>query len=314
MTKQSISMEKGLISVIAGNYNTPVNYIKEAIDSVLAQTYQNFEFIIVDDCSTDGSLEVIKGYDDPRIRVLGTDQNSGLATALNKALDVCRGEYIARMDLDDVCYPERFEEQLAFMRDHPDVILCGSYIRLIDANGDSSKDDWKVGFYDDPELYRIYLLFSNYPLIVHPSWMMNHGLLNQYGIRYKEQYKYSQDYAMLVDCAEHGRCAVLPRVLVKRRIHGDSASSTHNKDQISCVYQIIQEQLDRLHLVMPEEIKPLHHRYLQVMKPYDKRLKKWLKELIKANGKYRVYDQKKLKSKIRRRWLKICFTHFFKKA
>lgn len=314
MTENSNQYEEGLISVISGNYNTPVKYIKEAIDSVLNQTYTNFEFIIVDDCSTDDSLETIKSYNDPRIKVLSTEKNSGLATALNIALDVCRGEYIARMDLDDVCFPERFEKQIAFMRENPDVILSGTFIRFIDENGDSPRGIWEMGFYDDPELCRVYLLFSNYPMIVHPTWIFNHRLLTENGLRYKEQYKYAQDYAMLVSCAGCARCCIQQEVLLNYRIHGDAASAAHKKEQIECDYKIIQEQLDELHLVFPEELKPLHHRYLQVLKPYDKRLKKWLKEILKANKKYHVYNQKKLKRKIWRRWMKICYYHFIKRT
>lgn len=304
MTQAQHPFEKGLISVIAGNYNTPVRFIKKAIDSVLKQTYQNFEFIIVDDCSTDDSLETIKSYDDPRIKIMSTDKNSGLATALNKAFEVCRGEYIARMDLDDICFPDRFEKQIAFMRANPDVILCGTQIRYIDDTGHSPRGDRTTGFKVDRDEYRIYLLFANNPMIIHPTWMFNSKLLFRYGIRYKEQYKYSQDYAMLVSCAKHGRCAVLPDVLLKYRVHDASASGMHKQKQRKYDYQIIQEQLNDLHLIIPEDLLPLHHRYLQSAKLYDKRMKHWLDNIIKANEKYHVYDQDKLKSIIRKRWIK----------
>ena len=314
MAEQQIT--KGLISVIAGNYNTPVKFIKEAIDSVLNQTYRNIEFIIVDDCSTDNSLEAIKAYDDPRIKVFSTEKNSGLAAALNIALDVCHGEFVARMDLDDVCLPERFERQFAFMRRHQDVILCGTQIRYINDEGESPWGDRTTGFVDDPELYRIYLLFANNPMIIHPTWMFNRKLILKYGVRYKEKYKYSQDYAMLVSCAEHGRCAVIPDVLFKYRIHDKSASSTKKRMQNHYDYQIIQEQLDELHLVLPEELKELHHRYLQKVMPYGKNMKNWLEEIIKANEKYKVFNQKKLKKKIHERWyknkLRNVYNHFVK--
>lgn len=313
MTDTKHEIKEGLISVIVGNYNTPEKYLRESIDSILQQTYSDFELIIVDDCSTDNSLEVIRSYTDPRIKVLCNEENRGLAYSLNRALDICQGEYVARMDCDDVCFPQRFERQIAYMRDNPDVILCGTHIRFIDENGDSPRGDWKIGFIDDPETYRIHLLFSNYPMIVHPSWMFNRRLLLEHNVRYKEQYKYSQDFAMLVSCAASGRCAIMPDVLLKYRNHGVSASGKHKKEQIEFDYEIIQEQLDELHLVMPDEIKPLHHRYLQQMKPYDKRLKKWLDEIIKANEKYGVFNQAKLKKKINRRWWKICYHHFLKR-
>ena len=107
-----------------------MRYLKESIDSILEQTYSDFELIIVDDCSTDNSLEVIRSYTDPRIKVLCNEKNLGLAASLNKALDICRGEFVARMDTDDTCFPQRFEKQIAYMQENPDVILCGTHIRL----------------------------------------------------------------------------------------------------------------------------------------------------------------------------------------
>ena len=104
-------IQPGLVSVIMGNYNTPVSYLRESIDSILAQTYTDFELIIVDDASTDDSPAVLESYDDPRIRILYNEENLGLAKSLNRALDICRGEFVARMDSDDICLPERFEKQ-----------------------------------------------------------------------------------------------------------------------------------------------------------------------------------------------------------
>lgn len=318
MKENQQKFKKGLISVIAGNYNTPPKFVKKAIRSVLEQTYQNFEFIIVDDCSTDDSLETIKAFDDPRIKILSTEKNSGLATALNKALEVCQGEYIARMDLDDVCVPERFEKQIAFMRDNPDVILCGTQIMYIDENGDSPLGVRTTKFNVDPEEYRIYLLFANNPMIIHPTWMFNRRLLTNYNIRYKEQYKYSQDYAMLVSCADHARCAVIPDVLLHYRVHKKAASAMKKKAQRKYDYEIIQEQLDRLHLVLPEELKELHHRYLQKVKLYDTKMWKWLEDIIKANKKYQIYNQDKLQRIIYTRWfknqVKLGFQRLFNKG
>lgn len=306
MANNDCSLEKGLISVIMGNYNTPVNYLREAIDSVLAQTYSNFEFIIVDDCSTDDSCAAIESYTDPRIRLIRNEKNLGLAASMNRALELCRGEYVARMDSDDVCFPQRFEKQMAYMEQNPDVILCGSYVRFIDENGDSPRGEWRVKFTHDPDVYRIHLLFSNHPLIVHPSWMMNNRLLQEHHIRYHEPYKYAQDYSMLVRCSHYGKCDICPEVLLKYRTHGNQVSSQHKAEQIKYDYQIIQDQLDELHLVLPEEIRDLHLRYLQVKKPYDKRLRRWLCQIIKANRKYGVYNQTKLCLIIMRRWGRIC--------
>ena len=124
-----MSAKKLLISVIMPNYNTSVEYLSLAVDSILSQTYENFEFIIIDDCSTDESVDYLASITDPRVRVIRNDVNRGITASLNVALDNARGDYIARMDSDDVSLPERFEKQIAFMEANPDVIVCGTWIQ-----------------------------------------------------------------------------------------------------------------------------------------------------------------------------------------
>ena len=308
------NIEKGLISVIMGNYNTKPEHLREAIDSVLAQTYTNFELIIVDDCSTDDSPNVLKEYTDPRIQLLFNAENRGLAYCLNKALDCCHGEYIARMDTDDVCYPERFEKQLAFMRANPDVILAGSFVRFIEGDGDIPTREWKMDIVDDPEVYRIHLLFSNYPMIVHPTWMMDRRTLLKNKIRYTEKYKYSQDYAMLVACAACGKCVIMPEFLLKRRRHEGMVSAQHKAQQVAYDYEIIQEQLDKLHLVLPEEIKTIHHRFLGMRRPMSFRMLRWLFTIYRANRKYHVYHQGKLIRVTLARWTRTVGYTLLKKV
>ena len=106
-----------LVSVIMPNYNG-AKYIKESIDSVLAQTYQNWELIIVDDCSTDNSLEVIAEYQDERIKVYKNEQNSGAAVSRNRALQEAKGKWIAFLDSDDLWLPEKLEKQIKFMQEN----------------------------------------------------------------------------------------------------------------------------------------------------------------------------------------------------
>ena len=307
-------LEKGLISVIMGNYNTEPKYLREAIDSVLAQTYENFELIIVDDCSTDDSPNVLKEYTDPRIKVLHNEQNRGLPYCLNRALEICRGEYVARMDTDDVCYPERFERQLAFMRKYPDVMLAGSYVRFLVDDSETPACDWKMEIVNDPEAYRIYLLFSNFPMIVHPTWMMNHKMLLENGVRYNEKYKYSQDYAMLVSCANCGKCWIMKDFLLKRRRHAGMVSAQHKAQQEAYDYEIIQEQLDKLHLVLPEELKTMHHRFLANRKPMSFKMLRWLFTIFRANRKYHVYNQRKLVTITLARWVRTVGYSLLKKV
>lgn len=128
---------KPLVSIIMGAYNAELT-IKNAIDSVLTQTYINWEFIICDDCSTDNTLGILKKYHekDPRIIVIRNETNKRLAASLNNCLSHAKGKYIARMDADDECLPTRFEEQVKFLETHSEIDLVGSNRIIFDDNGD----------------------------------------------------------------------------------------------------------------------------------------------------------------------------------
>ena len=120
-------MEEKLISVILPAYNAET-YLKEAIDSILVQTYKNFELIVLNDGSTDRTEEIILSYDDARIRYVKNDTNLKLIKTLNKGIELAKGDYIARMDADDISLPTRFEEEIKYMEMHPDIDVCSSRV------------------------------------------------------------------------------------------------------------------------------------------------------------------------------------------
>ena len=157
-------MENELISVVMPNYNTSLPFLEEAVNSILAQTYSNFEFIIVDDCSTDESYGFLQSLTDPRIRLIRNDENMGVTASLNKGFRLAKGTYIARMDSDDISFPTRFERQLAFMTENPDVIVCGTFAEEIgDRNGKRCR---KI---PNMEEYQCGVLFGNVFGLIHPT-------------------------------------------------------------------------------------------------------------------------------------------------
>jgi len=125
---------KILLSVVMSVYNGEL-YLREAIDSVLNQTFNDFEFIIINDGSTDKSIDIINSYTDRRIVIIN-QKNTGLSKALNNGIAIAKGEYIARMDADDICMPNRFEKQIGFLDSHPEYVIVGSNAMLIDMNGE----------------------------------------------------------------------------------------------------------------------------------------------------------------------------------
>ena len=305
--KSEIKLKKDLISVVMCNYNTPVKYLKESIDSVLNQTYSNFEFIIIDDGSTDDSLEFIKSYNDDRIKLFVNSENIGLAKSLNKGFEMARGEYIARMDSDDICYLERFEKQIDYMKNHPDTIVCGTWAKIIDENNTMRIEDWARMSIDDMESYRINLLLYNYPAIVHTSAFFNHHLILKYNIKYNEEYKFSQDYELWTRCSKICKCYILQNTLVLYRVHSTSISQSKRSLQKEYAFRIIQNQLDYLHLTLPKDIREEHIQLPRAIVSYDKRIKKWIKEIINANAKYKIYNQKKLKKLLWYYWSIACY-------
>jgi len=203
---------KPKISVIMSVYNGE-GYLREAVESILNQTFTDFEFIIVNDGSTDGSLEIIQSYKDERIKVINNGENIGLTKSLNKALKQARGEYIARQDADDISLSNRFEEQIKYFEEHPEVSLLGTSIYSID------KDGKIVG-------KRIALAnpvkqLSKGNQFSHGSVMVKKGVVDQLG-GYNELIKYSQDYELWLRIAKHYEVRNLTQVLCEMRFHGEN--------------------------------------------------------------------------------------------
>ena len=145
-------------------------------------------------------------------------------------------------------------------------------------------------------------------MIVHPSVMINNTLLSKYKLKYDENYRYSQDYELWTRCCRYANCYILPYKLIKFRIHSKSISALEHYAQDECACRVINSQLKFLDLKLNDDIKKYHFRYLTRIKPYDTKIKNWIKEIIKANKKHRIYDHKLLKQILWYRWSEICYS------
>jgi glycosyltransferase involved in cell wall biosynthesis len=215
-------------------------YVAGAVESILGQTLGDFEFLILDDGSTDGSLAVLRRYAeaDPRIR-LTSRPNKGLAPTLNELVDQARGEFLARMDADDVALPERFARQVAYLRAHPDCVLVGCRVRLIDPDGDPLCD-W-CNRQDHEALDAVFLRGEMSTEISHPAIMMRRADVLAVG-KYRE-FPVIEDVDLFLRLAERGRIANLPEVLLHYRIHAENISKAASyHDAIDWVYvQIVRD-------------------------------------------------------------------------
>ena len=221
------------VSVILSVCNGEL-HLKEAIDSILHQTYADFEFIIIDDGSTDATLEIIKSYNDARIKCVSNEKNIGLTKSLNRGVKEASGEYIARQDADDISLPQRLELQLHFLETHLQVALLGTGIYVVDAAG---KEIEKRIMQPNPQAS---LQRGN--RIVHGSAMFRRGVVEEVG-DYNEELKYAQDYELWLRMAKkHGvRNLALP--LYKLRIHKGSILSQNAVEQQMCA--ILAQKLAR---------------------------------------------------------------------
>ena len=153
------------LSVVMPVYNAE-KYLSEAIESILQQSFEDFEFLIINDGSTDRSKDIVLQYDDPRIIYVENDSNMGLIATLNRGIKLARGLFLARMDADDISVKDRFAKQIAFLKNNPNYGLCGSTVRIIDGKGQRKK---RVMLPITDTEIRTYSYFSS-PLI-HPTVM-----------------------------------------------------------------------------------------------------------------------------------------------
>lgn len=300
------------VSFLMSNYKTPPAFLRRALDSMLAQTMPDFEAVIINDGVKDESYGVLLEYaaKDGRIRIIENERNLGLAASLNRGIDACRGEYIARMDTDDICLPERLALQTEYMDAHPDIMFAGAWADAFDRDENTVTKEWHPVMCNQKE-YRIRLLFSNEPLLVHPSVIFRKEFLQKNNLRYSEDalYRYSEDYEMWTRCADCGKPGILEKIVLKYRMSGDSNQITvlHAKEMEVCVKNVYVNLLNRLSVELTPECYPLHMRLFTGRKPYDIRYKQWMDLLLKQNKKYKVYDQKIMKRLFHERWYNIVY-------
>ncbi|MFB5944271.1 glycosyltransferase [Albibacterium profundi] len=208
------------LSVIMPVYNAE-QYVEKAIESVLQQSFPNFEFIIINDGSKDNSLSIINSFSDSRIIVID-QENLGLAKTLNIGLKTAKGRYVARMDADDICYPMRFQKQLDFLNKNPDVKLLGSTVERIDKDGNTITYD--IPYTQHDVLKKIIFKYGN--PFKHPTIVMDRVLAIKLGGYNELINKYFEDYFLWSQFCRHSKVAILPEALLRYRITPGSIMSS----------------------------------------------------------------------------------------
>lgn len=274
------------ITVLMSVYNG-ATHLREAINSVLTQTISNFEFLIIDDGSSDNSLEIIEGYDDSRIRVIKNRDNIGLTRSLNKGLKLARGEYIARIDCDDICLPSRLERQLEFMSQNPEIGVCGSWVIVMKESGEYLRK-----FPVSHDEIQCFMLFKT-PL-AHPSGMIRKQVLTRNQLKYDPYFKYGQDMDLWDKCAMVCQMHNIDEPLIKYREHANQVGKKHRGEQKFFSNSVRKNILKRSGLLKSSQVEEAHQ-YLCISSKINResldRLQFWLSQLKSSNDKQKFYPE-----------------------
>lgn len=223
-----------LLSICMPFYNAS-RYLKESIQSVLDQTFDSFELLLINDGSTDDSLQVVGTFADPRIRVVTCPHD--FIQSLNTGLEVARGKYIARMDADDIMLPQRLQIQYDFMESHPDIAVCGTGMEYFGREKGEYIPQWLT-----PEEIPSSLVLSC-PL-AHPTMMIRRSVLTLHNIRYNPDYIYVEDFKLCADIVKHGKLANIPRVLLRYRVSDSQICNRYAVQQAGLSRIIRKEMVD----------------------------------------------------------------------
>jgi len=209
------------ISVIMSVYNSE-KYLREAVLSVLGQTYKDFEFIIINDGSTDNSLKTLKEFEDQDSRIkLISRENKGLVDSLNEGIKMAQGEYIARMDADDISVPERLEKQLKWAAEN-DLAVCGTWAEEIDSIGNEVKD---LNY--PPVVGRVRFFTLLHCPFIHPSVIFRKDIFEKVG-GYRGKFKHIEDYELWTRIVFKYKTGNIPEILLKYRIHNEQITKKNN--------------------------------------------------------------------------------------
>ena len=291
------------ISIVMPVYNSK-EYLKEAINSILDQTYTDWEFLIINEFgSDDGSKEIIEEYAkvDKRIKLIQNKERLGIAASMNVGIDAASGKYIARMDADDISLPERFKKQVEFMEKNSDIGMCGVKVEIFGSN----PFEWTLE--TDKNKLATNILF--YSPSVHPTIMIRKEILDKYNLRYNKNYKASEDYELFANICSVTSVANIDEVLFRYRIMKNNATFKNNDIGIVLYSKVMDKQFKKMGLEFTEkEIQLLSPHYS--MKQTEGRdvlvklvdLDLLLKKILVANEKCKIYDRKYLSNTLHKRF------------
>lgn len=279
--------EQPLVSVLMPVFNGE-KYIREAIDSILNQTFADFELVIVNDGSTDQSASIVESYSDPRIRLYHNDRNRGLSYTRNRCIELAKGELLAKLDCDDIALPTRLADQVAFLREYEDFGLIGGWVQFIDSSGILGE---VASFLATSEQIPSVMLFHN--CFAQSALMFRRSVLPREW--YRDEYPPAEDYDLWIRIARKTRVANLPKVVTYYRLHDANVSKVKHNMMLNAERKILHWQLEELGFISTEEefetVFSIKKGNVGLTETYLVKLRKCLDKLKIANFQRKIYQE-----------------------
>jgi len=287
-----------LVSVLMPVFNGE-KYLTEAIESILTQTYTNFEFVIINDGSTDTTEEIIKAFSDSRIRLINNTTNIKLIATLNKGIQLCNGKYIVRMDADDVSLPDRIEVLVGFMEHNPDVGVCGSYYKII---GDNER---VIKYPTSNDELKTSLLF--FVPIAHPTTIWRKEVIAKNQLGFDVNYIHAEDYKFWTEIIEYSQLGNVPEILLNYREHNNQISSLYADTQKEKSQNIRKELLQKIFTDITVAEFKLWEEIIFGPQQYSEPLlvAELIKKIVDLNAEKRCYDNYLLMRKLALIWKNV---------
>ncbi|MBL0309835.1 MAG: glycosyltransferase family 2 protein [Bacteroidetes bacterium] len=290
------------ITVLMPVYNAAA-FVGEAIESILCQTFTDFEFLIINDGSTDDSEKIIFGYQDSRIRYIKNESNLRLIATLNKGIELARGKYIARMDADDISLLERLQIQFDFMERHPEVVLCGSWYEAVGLKSQLVK---YVGGHQQIMLKMLYQCH-----LCHPTVVFRKKVVDSFQQKFDRSYLHAEDYEFFTRIGETHQLDNIQQVLLKYRHHVSSVSSSNRQIQFDNSTRIKKHLFSRLGMRVSNrqlEVfrKIAEHNYEKSM-DFVVESRELLEDMFQGNERSCFFDSIFFKRAMASYWFHVCY-------
>ena len=278
-------------------------YIRQAVESILAQSFRDFEFLIIDDASKDSGSNFLSGLTDERVRLIAHSHQAGLSRSLNEGIQEAKGKYLARMDHDDISLSDRLQKQVNFLDAHQDVDVLGTWARTL---GLAREQTWRYPIVDED----IRSEFAFNSSLVHSSVMLRTATLERLQLRYDDSTLRAQDYELWTREESQIRFANLGSVLIRYRVHADQVGSRYAVEQQAAAEKIRLREIERLGVKPTTDEFNLHNRISRWEHPEGRAellaLQRWFLKLRAANQTSQTYSMDAFDRTLERRWWAAC--------